>query len=426
MAKTIANFLVGIGLDTKDFDKGSKSVDTSLSGFRSKAQLAGGAIAAAFGAASVAAINAGNRSDEFIRKVAKFDTSSRFIYNLGNAFRLMGGNAEDAITTISKAEGILDALRKGDASALESAGLAQVDVSRLQTSRDGEELLKNLSDILSSPNTKDWQKRSLQETFGLSNEGLVLLSKGRAEIDAVVNGVDKYAEGLEKAAEAGRAYSEALSKVGIQFDHIGNVLADKLLPKFTEIINGVSGFIDKNMPRIGAAADYIADNAGAVTAIGGGLAAGATAGAASSVAAKLGMKGLARIGAGASYGGYAGAAIGAGSLLYDLKSSDIKDVTGYDVSKYYRSPSETVEAIGNWWRVGSVSPDDAASSTPSAEAARRPNLSEIARQSDSVPQVIQIDSKMYLDGREIGNFVERHQVQKNYDAYIESQRTEAR
>lgn len=426
MAKTIANFLVGIGLDTKDFDKGAKGVDTSLSGFRSKASLAGGAIAAAFAGASLAAINAGKSSDEFMRKVAKFDTSSRFVYNLGNAFKLLGGDAEDAISTIERAEGVLDALRKGDASALESAGLAQVDVSRLQTSRDGQELLMNLADIMSSPNTQDWQKRSLQETFGLSNEGLALLSKGREGIESAIASVDKYSNNLETAAEAGREYAEALAKVNIQLNDMSQSLAGKILPKFTSLINGFSKLIDDNEKKIGAAGDYIAENIGAAATAGVGLGVYGVANTGAAIASKLGMKGLATVGRGAAMGGVAGAAAGAGSLLWDLKASDIESMTGYDVSKYYRAPSETWADVKGWWRSGVASNADAAASSPAALAARKPSLSEMARSDASVPPPIVVESKLYLNEREIAKTVRKVNAEDTYNAYTEVLTTESR
>lgn len=445
MARSIANFLVGIGLDTTDWDKGARKVDTNLSSFRSKASLAGGALAAAFSAASLAAIKAGDNADKFALKVAKFDTSRRFIYNLGNAFKMMGGNAEEAVSAIASAEGVLDQLRKGDASALTAAGLAQVDVSKLQQSATGEEFLMNLSELM--PNLQKWQQRSLQETFGLSDAAMKTLQDGRGRFEQLIADADKYADNLDKAAKAGREYNEALAKVGIQFEYIAQKLADGILPQFTSLLNGFSEFIDKNMSKVGAAADYISDNSGAVAAVGGGLTLATIGSAVKGIGGKLGMRALTAAGTGATYGGAAGAAAGVGSLLYDLKASDIKDMTGYDVSPYYRAPSETVAAIGDWWRRDSnksqsqrhnlskiarsdesiPSPDwYKGSATTPAQSVMRPSLSQQARSDNSVPQPIVIDNRITLDGRELARWKNEQDALTNFATIDEISSTVAR
>lgn len=475
MARSIANFLVGIGLDTTDWDKGARKVDTNLSSFRSKAGIAGGAIAAAFSAASIAAIKAGDNADKFALKVAKFDTSRRFIYNLGNAFKMMGGNAEEAVSAIASAEGVLDQLRKGDASALTAAGLAQVDVSKLQQSATGEEFLMNLSELL--PGLQKWQQRSLQETFGLSDAAMKTLQDGRGRFEQLIADADKYADNLDKAAQAGREYNEALAKIGIQFEYIAQKLADGILPQFTSLLNGFSAFIDKNMSKVGAAADYISENAGAVAAVGGGLTLATVGSAVQGIGSKLGIRALTAAGTGAAYAGAAGAAAGVGSILYDLKASDIKDMTGYDVSPYYRAPSETVAAIADWWRGDSKKPSERmpdgsvnkthvtnlselarsdesvpnldwyksnlsqaarydesvpspdwykGSATTPEQVVMRPSLSQQARSDESVPQPIVIDNRITLDGRELARWKKEQDALVHYATIDEISSTVAR
>ena len=50
MSKTLTNFLIGIGWNTSDLDKGSQHIQSSLGGVKSQALQAGAAIAGAFGA----------------------------------------------------------------------------------------------------------------------------------------------------------------------------------------------------------------------------------------------------------------------------------------------------------------------------------------------------------------------------------------
>jgi hypothetical protein len=323
--------------------------------------------------------------------------------------------------------------------------LAQVDVSKLQQSATGEEFLKNLSDIL--PGLQKWQQRSLQETFGLSDAAMKTLQDGRGRFEQLIADADKYADNLDKAAKAGREYNEALAKVGIQLEYIAQKLADGILPQFTSLLNGFSAFIDKNMSKVGAAADYISDNAGSVAAVGGGLTLAAIGSAVKGIGGKLGMRALTAAGTGAAYGGAAGAAAGVGSLLYDLKASDIKDMTGYDVSPYYRAPSETVAAIGDWWRGDSNKPQSQrpnlskiarsdesipspdwykGSATTPEQATIRPSLPQQARSDKSVPQPIVIDNRITLDGRELARWKKEQDALLNYATIDEISSTVAR
>ena len=165
-----------------------------------------------------------------------------------------------------------------------------------------------------------------------------------------------------------------------------------------------------------AAADYISENVGGVTAIGAGLTAATVGGATAGIGSKLGMGALSTLGRGVALGGGAGVAAGGASLLYDLKASDIESMTGLkNVGKYYRAPSETVSAIGKWWRGGTVSPADAAASSPSAIASK-PTLSQMARSDASIPTPIVIDNRVTLNGREMAKFVNEVNSEQRFEA----------
>ena len=462
MARSIANFLVGIGLDTTDWDKGARKVDTNLSSFRSKASIAGGALAAAFSAASLAAIKAGTDADKFVRKVSNMDASAKFVYSLSSAFSRLGGDADDAYKAVSRAEEVLDQLRKGDASALEAASLSQLNIQSLQSATNGEDFLYRLSDILAQPGVENWQKRTLQKEFGLSNEALQGMEKGSAHLRALVEDASKYAENLEKAAQAGREYSATLAKINDQVAFIGQELASKILPRFTDILNGFSGFIDRNIDKVPAAADYAAENAGGISAIFGGLTL-------SSMGA-MASKWLPTIGKGAMTAGRATTAAGAASLLWDVRPEHIESLTGWKPNSYIwdNTPADVARDVGDWWRGGKAnspatrktnlsqiarsdesipSPDwykpnlsQAARSDESVpspdwykggattpeQSVMRPTLSQQARSDKSVPQPIVIDNRITLDGRELARWKKEQDALLNYATIDEISSTVAR
>jgi hypothetical protein len=443
MARSIANFLVGIGLDTTDWDKGARKVDTNLSSFRSKASIAGGALAAAFSAASLAAIKAGTDADKFVRKVSNMDTSTKYVYSLTSAFERLGGGADDAFNAISRAEEVLRQLRSGDASALTSATKAsQLNLQSLQGATNGEDFINRLSDIMAQPGVQNWQKVALQDAFSISNEARAGMEQGSAHLRALVEDASKYAENLEKAAQAGREYSATLAKINDQVAFIGQELSSKILPRFTEILNGFSGFIDRNIDKVPAAADYAAENAGGISAIFGGLTL-------SSMGA-MASKWLPTIGKGAMTAGRATTAAGAASLLWDVRPEHIESLTGWKPNSYIwdNTPADVARDVGDWWRGGKAnspatrktnlsqiarsdesvpSPDwYKGSATTPAQSVMRPSLSQQARSDASVPQPIVIDNRITLDGREMARWKKEQDALINFATIDEISSTVAR
>lgn len=420
MAKTIANFLVGIGLDTKEWDEGGKNVERNLDSFKTKASIAGTALAAAFSAASLAAINAGKRADEFKLKFSQSDSSMKYAYNLGNAFKRMGADADQAYGAILTAEDKLDRLRSGDKGVFNDLALAGIAIAPYTTASTGQEMIERLIENLPSMNT--YQQRVASDAFGLDAAGMNALKSGE-KLKALMIEVGRHSENLDAAAEAGRKFNEQMARSGIIMDSIGDKLAVKILPQFSAILDGLNTFLEKNIPRVDAAVNYVAENAGAVSAVGGGLTLATVGSVLSGAGAKLGIKAATTIGTGAKLGGLAGAAAGAGSMLYDLKASDIEAMTGLkNVSRYYRAPSETVQAISDWWRKDAVSPAAAASVSPEVAATRRAAImSQQARSDASIPPPIRLENNLHLDGRVIAKTVNEVNALDNANAISDIQ-----
>lgn len=443
MARSIANFLVGIGLDTTDWDKGARKVDTNLSSFRSKASIAGGALAAAFSAASLAAIKAGADADKFVRKMSNLDTSAKYVYSLTSAFERLGGGADDAFNAISRAEEVLRQLRSGDASSIEGATKAsQLNLQSLMGASNGEEFISRLSDIMAQPGVQNWQKVALQEAFSISNEALQGMEKGSAHLRALVDDASKYTQNLEKAAQAGREYSATLAKINDQMGFIGRELATTILPRFTDILNTFSGFIDKNLDKVPAVADYAAENAGGIAAVFGGLSL-------SSLGA-MASKWLPTIGKGAMTAGRATTAAGAASLLWDVRPEHIESLTGWRPNSYIwdNTPADVARDVADWWRGGKEKPIGAqqqnlsqlarsdesvpspdwykGSATTPEQVVMRPSLSQQARSDESVPQPIVIDNRITLDGRELARWKKEQDALVHYATIDEISSTVAR
>ena len=243
MANTLTNFLIGIGFDTKDFDKGEKQVNSGLGSIKSRALMAGAALAGVGLALGAGAINAGNRIDKIALASAKLNTSALFVNNYGNALRMLGGDATESLQAIDAAERALADFRiKGKFGAFEDPTLAGIDTNALSQAKTGEDFLRQLSTQI--PNLNKDQQRLIQESFGFSDATMASLRLGQKEFDAIIARAEKLAPGFEAAVEGARAFNKEMVEMQLRFEGMGNVLADNMLPPMQKILAAINNFID--------------------------------------------------------------------------------------------------------------------------------------------------------------------------------------
>lgn len=245
MNNTIKNFLVGVGLDVSEFDKGEKNVTRGLDRIKSVAGFAGAAMVGAFATASTAAIAAGNRIDNFNLSTEKLSSSPKFVYDLGNAFYKMGGDADEAVDAIDSIESKLaDFKLAGSFGELDKAVLSGADVSALLQAQTGEEFFRMLSDMVPDM-TKD-QQRMIQESFGFSDAAMRTLRLGQQGFDRLIDEVSGLTGNIQNSTVAAREFNEQLAITQLRIEGVSNTLAEKMLPAFAGILGSVNDFLDRD------------------------------------------------------------------------------------------------------------------------------------------------------------------------------------
>lgn len=318
MAKVIQSFLVGIGLDTTQLSGGVREFNRSMGAVANASGMAGSAIVGAFGLAATSAINAGKRVDDLVLSTEKFNTSTQFVYTYGNALKTLGGDATEAAQAIATAEAALDEFRlKGRFSAFEDSVFAGVDTFRLTQAQSGEEFLRALSEM--TPQMSPEQLRLIQSSFGFSDAVMRSLRQGQDEFNRLVSESAELGGSISGAASAAREFNEEMAKLDIQFQSIGNTLAERMLPSFSQMLRDISSFVSENQGVIDSAIDRAERNPEAMAAI----AAGGTAAVAGTAARAVGLRaigtGLTRLG---GYGVMAGGALIAADAAQDLPWDD--------------------------------------------------------------------------------------------------------
>ncbi|HBO3938714.1 hypothetical protein ACTXY8_22740 [Pseudomonas aeruginosa] len=304
--KTLKSFLIGIGYDTRGLEAGEKRISGSLQGLKSRALQISGALVGAFsaGAASIAAT--ATSVDRLAASTQNLRTSTNAVYNYGNAIRLMGGEASEALEAITRFEEFQNNLRlNGQDGSIDNLARAGINVLELTKTRTGEEFMRALSDMV--PRLDEGQRSQVQSTLGLSDYAMRALSGGADQLDELAKKANALAGDIDHLTENSRRLMESSAKLSLAVEGVRNELAEKFLPSLIGASNWLNKLIESNREDISKVIDYAAKNDGATAAVG--VSAGASL--AGAAASKIG---LTAVGGAASRAGTLGLATVAGSV----------------------------------------------------------------------------------------------------------------
>lgn len=342
MSNVLTSFLIGIGFDTSKIGAGVRDVDQGMDRVKGSALKVSAGLVGAFGAAAASVANTAREVDSLALKSANMRTSQQYIYNYGNALKLLGGNAEDAVSQVSNIETILNNIRlKGDIGPLADLSLAGVDIGELQYAKNAEEFMALLSKQV--PKLDSGQRGVVQQSLGLPDASLKMLTRGPDQYQADLKRAEGLTGNIEDLTDNSRKLMENSAKFGLIIDGITNELADKFLPSLIGVSNWANDFLTKNRGSIDEAIKYAADNAGATTTLG-------VSSLASLIGAGLSKIGLSSVGGLATKAGTAGVAVSAGAIGADA----LNEVLGKYVPHYTEASQgfdEGIKKITGWDRV---------------------------------------------------------------------------
>lgn len=305
-SKVLKSFLIGIGYDTKALEAGDKKINASLNGIKSSALGISAALVGAFGAGASAIVGVADRVDKLAMSTQNLRTSQAAVYNYGNAIKLMGGDAADAVDTLQRFEEIQNNLRlKGDAGPIGDLATAGIDVSSLYATKTGEEFMRALADMI--PRLDEGQRAQVQSSLGLSDGVFRSLAGGVEKLDETMKRANALTGSVDQLTENSRKLADNSAQLGLIIEGVKNELAEKFLPSLIGATEGVNNFLKQYRPEISKGIDALAENPEATAGLG--------AGAAATVAGA----GLSKIG----LGGVGGALKGAGQVGMVISLADL-------------------------------------------------------------------------------------------------------
>ena len=288
-SKVLKSFLIGIGYDTKALEAGDKKINASLNGIKSGALGISASLVGAFGAAAGAIVGVAGRVDKLAMSTQNLRTSQAAVYNYGNALKLMGGDAEDAVETLKRFEEIQNNLRlKGDAGPINDLAMAGIDVSSLYQTNTGEEFMRALSGMI--PNLDEGQRSVVQGSLGLSDGVFRSLAGGVDKLDETMKRASGLTGSVDQLTDNARKLAENSAEFGLIIEGVSNELSEKFMKSLIGAGGALNNFLKDHRENVSGVIDYASDNPAATAALG-----------VSSVAAVVGAT-LAKLGLG-SFGG---------------------------------------------------------------------------------------------------------------------------
>jgi hypothetical protein len=310
MANVLTSFLVGIGWDTTDFDKGSRNIDRGLQSVKTSALGISAAILGVFAGVAGAAVNTAQRVDQLSLATQNLNTNKQFVSNLGGAMKLMGGDAAAALTEVRGIEEALTNLQlKKEMGPFTDLAYAGVDITHLTNKSTAEGFLSELSDQL--PKLNNNQRQIVQKSLGLSDATMKAISNGSQQFEALVQRSQDLTGTITQLTDNSRKLSDQMAEFGLRMIGITNELTEKTLPGLVSLSTWANQFVEKHRDDISGVIDTVAENPGSTVALGG----GALATALGALTSKLGLTSL---GGAASKVGTAGMIVGGATLATDV------------------------------------------------------------------------------------------------------------
>jgi hypothetical protein len=321
-SKVLKSFLIGIGYDTKALDVGDKKINASLNGIKSNALGISASLIGAFGTAAGAIVSAAGRVDKLVLSTQNLRTSMNTVYGFGNAVKLMGGDASEALDALKGFEEIQNNLRlKGEAGPINELATAGIDVSSLYKTQTGEEFMRALADMI--PKLDEGQRAQVQSSLGLSDGVFRSLAGGVEKLDETMKRANALTGSVDQLTENARKLSQNSSEFGLIIEGISNELSEKFLPSLVGAGSALNNFLKDHRDQISGVIDYAADNPEATAALG----VSSVAAVAGAALAKLGLN---TVGGAISKAGTAGVAITGSAVGANLLNRGLDEyVPGY-------------------------------------------------------------------------------------------------
>lgn len=347
----IADFVVGLGFDTSDFEKGSRKVSTDLTGLRSDILQVGATLAGAFGGKALT-IDFANTNDK-LRQVAEgLGITTSALYGMNEAAKSFGareGEMASLLSTLTSMKTRFNEL--GELGAFEELAKLGVDIDRLTGAKDSVSAMLALSDELAKLSTS--RRFEAASVLGISMQTLDLLSNGSKSVRDLSKAYQDARPHTEAMADVSRLliaqWNELTERVGGRADR----LSTPLVAALADITGGMNDWLEANQAlidqNIDAVIKAISDNFNILAPVAVAVAGSGLASTFAGLAKSVPIVGGAMATVSASLGKVAGlaGAIGLAAELWDWDAKKLEEKTGIKLPDWVFKPiGELIDDMG--------------------------------------------------------------------------------
>lgn len=353
MANTITNFLVGLGLDTTDFEKGAKQVDTGIGNIKSSALQLAALGASAFGAQQLT-FGFAQATDQVGKFSRVFSILPDDVTAFGRALEHEGGTLAGFMSQIASLDRMRAMTPDQVGGLFARAGIVGVDPSVILNAENATEAYLNLADVFASLSQK--QRLNAAELFGMDEASIRLLSAGRSEVEKLVAREKELRPITESMTTEAARFNDVTQDLKTNISSVADTISMNLLPGISSTVEDMNSWLEVNKQfinsNINSVLEPMEDNIAGIAAAGGLLASGGLLAGLAGVAKHIPLIGgglaaaataaarLTAIGAAAT-----GAVVGADVIDQQLQKISgyeeldakftklIFDLTGFDVSR---------------------------------------------------------------------------------------------
>ena len=247
MANSLTNFVVGVGMDTANFDKGKDDVISGMGQIRSSA-LQLGALAGAGVALSKTAGYLSTAVNEFKQLNVEADRFERtmggdaqLMQALGGLYEFEGGGLEQAESDYRAVESLQRLTPAEIGSKIAEAGIKGIDITPVLSAPTTEDAMLRLADVMENLSRKD--QTNLQQIVGLSDAGRLSMAGGSESFQDLIDRQRELVTITDDSIKASRQLNDATIRLSQNFTKMEQDIAANLLPSFATFTENLNSFL---------------------------------------------------------------------------------------------------------------------------------------------------------------------------------------
>lgn len=233
----ISEFLVALGFDGQDFEKGLKKAESDLGLFRSTALQVGATLGGALSLKALT-LDFSKQNLQLDQMSKKLGVARDTLHGLDIAFQAYGASEGESTALLEQLASTQAGLLRGDIGLTKALAETGINVDSITNAKNSYESLLAIADQASRMGQK--QRVNLANTLGLTPQALDVIVQGREQIAQMTKEFGKARPHYKEMADASRSFTEEWSRM---MNNVGGALdpvATEVTKLSTTVVQAIS------------------------------------------------------------------------------------------------------------------------------------------------------------------------------------------